>query len=273
MFDAHCHLQRPPLLRAAVGSAPDVDRIKQVLSRSQKANVMRFALCSVHCDDWDDVTFIAQRFPEVIPHYGIHPWWLHEAPDTLGEQLSAILQKHPDAHVGEIGLDKTASYGELRLVSMDRQRFLFRTQLSIAQQYGRASSCHCVKAYGWFAEDLKHVATTAPVIIHSFGGSPDMVVRLVATSPHVYFSIGTSVWRMQVREAIKVIPFDRLLVESDCPDQGPPDDAIDKITWIAPNEPACIPWVVSEIAQVLNKTIEEVARCTTENAERIYGKG
>eukprot|EP00397_Hematodinium_sp_SG-2012_P059882 GEMP01077316.1.p2 GENE.GEMP01077316.1~~GEMP01077316.1.p2 ORF type:complete len:169 (+),score=35.22 GEMP01077316.1:324-830(+) len=152
---------------------------------------------------------------------------------------------------------------------MDKQRELFRLQLRIAGEFSRVSSCHCVQAVGSVAEDLKTVNTASPVVLHSFGGPRDMVPVLLAAAPQVYFSIGTSVHRPKVREAIPAIPLNRLLVESDCPDQPPPSDAqVDRTEWLA-NEPACIPWVVSQIAEVLGKTPAEVATVTN-TGDNVY---
>jgi len=270
MFDVHSHLQRAPLLRAARNGPIDVERVRQVLRRAREASVEHVVVCGVELADWDDVELVSSQFPDaIIPHFGIHPWWAHEVGDitTVKEKLRERLHQNPGAHVGEIGLDKLRT----KACPMDKQRELFRSQLQVAQEFNRVSSCHCVQASGLIAEDLRAVNHTAPIVLHSFNGPKDMIQPLMNACPHVYFSIGTGVKAEKIREALGRIPRERLVVESDAPDRPPKkDESVDQTGWFA-NEPACVPWVVSQIAEVLGESVGDIERITGDNARKLYG--
>jgi TatD DNase family protein len=97
MFDAHLHLQDV----AFSGQVPAVIR------RAIAANVRKLAVNATNEADWDMVAALADEFPtNVVPNFGVHPWWSAGVADGWIDRLKAILVKYPKANVGEIGLDK-----------------------------------------------------------------------------------------------------------------------------------------------------------------------
>ncbi len=95
-----------------------------MLERARQAGV-RAVVCNATSEkDWEQVADLAARYPEVVPCFGIHPWYLARRSDGWRERLVAILQSHPRACVGEIGLDRWKPDRDEKV-----QEELFRTQL------------------------------------------------------------------------------------------------------------------------------------------------
>eukprot|EP01066_Platyproteum_vivax_P016331 Platyproteum_vivax@DN7087_c0_g1_i2.p1 len=76
----------------------------------------------------------------VLPQFGLHPWWLDEMPAEWKPQLIELLREHPQAGVGEIGLDKSKS----NKIQFSLQKEVFTEQLEIANSLQRTASIHCV---------------------------------------------------------------------------------------------------------------------------------
>eukprot|EP00752_Nemacystus_decipiens_P010441 g9302.t1 len=101
------------------------------------------------------------------PHYfrfglGLHPWSAHSRSDEWLQNLTALLEEHPQALVGEIGLDKVARTPETRRVEWDHQLEVFRAQMALAAELSRPTSVHCVKAYGKIVDFLREADQNRP---------------------------------------------------------------------------------------------------------------
>lgn len=173
-----------------------------------------------------------RRRPNVIlPQFGVHPWYVHEVLKNCqgweGE-LSRMLHLVPSAGVGETGLDKSPRWKG----NIEEQEIMFKFHIKIAVEMNRPLSVHCVKSYGRVYEHIKHVQGAVPIVLHGWMGSKDMVT-LFASIPRVYFSINSSIIKLDPLKGIgmlRAIPLDRLMVESDCPDGVPREDNVN--LWI-----------------------------------------
>src|SRR5688572_21737445 len=131
LTDCHLHLQDPPLL----------DRLEEVLVRARRAGVAAFVTNGTTEADWPEVARIAGRFPEVVPCFGLHPWFVAERSPRWLEELERHLRLVPSG-VGEIGLDRWKQGLDERA-----QEEVFRAQLDLARRLGRPAMIHCVKAW------------------------------------------------------------------------------------------------------------------------------
>jgi len=99
---------------------------------------------------WDSVLARCAEGPRSLPGLGVHPWRAHEVAEGWEARLRALLQQHPRALVGEIGLCKCARSlrgpGAKARVWPQQLR-VFRTQLALAAELQRPTSVHCVKAH------------------------------------------------------------------------------------------------------------------------------
>ncbi|CAN0533077.1 unnamed protein product [Ectocarpus sp. 12 AP-2014] len=86
---------------------------------------------------------------------GLHPWYAHARSEEWLRDLTALLEQHPHALVGEIGLDKVARTPDTRRVEWDDQLGVFQTQMELAARMSRPVSVHCVKAHGKLVDCLR----------------------------------------------------------------------------------------------------------------------
>jgi TatD DNase family protein len=255
IFDTHCHLQDPRLL----------PRIDEVLRRAEDAGVTRLLCCGVEENDWVQVLDLARRFPSVMPALGLHPLYVAQRSSQWFESLTAML-KDSGAVIGEIGLDHA-----VKPRNDKDQEDAFRRQLELAIELDRPVSIHCRQAWGGMPDILLSTGIPkAGAVVHSYSGGRDLVRPL--TDAGICLSFSGSITRPNNRrgcEAAPLIPWERLLVETDAPDIMPMIEA----KWPekdAVNEPANLVYVVQKIAELRDVTPDEVAKRTWENARRIF---
>ena len=116
--------------------------------------------------------------------FGVHPWYVEEHFDESSMvELNAMLERHPDAGVGEIGLDRVSARRSGASNARELQRRAFDAQLSLACRLQRRVSVHCVREHGTLHEKLK-LADLNPMMprainLHSWSGSPDAARALL----------------------------------------------------------------------------------------------
>lgn len=259
LFDSHCHLQDTRL-------RPSIDAVMQ---RATEAGVTGLLCCAAEESDWEEVLALAARFPAVRPALGIHPLYLQSRSPDWARHLRAVLLS-TGAAVGEMGLDHSV---ELR--NDAEQETVFLTQLQIAADLRRPVSIHCRRAWGRMLELLRNAAALPPALVfHSYSGARDLIPSLAELGG--YFSFSGSITRANNRrghDAVRAVPAERILIETDAPDLLPaPDPAGRYPTPIGPdNEPAnlgCIAWKAAELR---GATAAEIAVQTGENSLRIFG--
>lgn len=255
MFDSHCHLQN-----LKFGG-----EIGGVIERARKQGVAQMLCCGTRPSDWGAVEAFAAEFSEVIPAYGVHPWYVDEAVDgDWRGELCKYLLNNPKAAIGEIGLDFA-----VRPRRDDLQMELFVEQLRLAEMFERAVSVHCVRAWGRLIEALKVVGEMRHgVVIHSFMGSPEVVQQLLPYG--VYFSFSASIATFDYERAatiVAAVPQERLLIETDAPNALSPGLQDKEFE----NEPVFLPVVADILAEASKGYVSEIVEITTENARRVFG--
>lgn len=183
-FDAHLH-----------AVAPDV------LLKDQEQGVRRFIVNATSPADWEQVERLGKSVLGVYCCYGIHPWHVGRASDDWAIRLEERLKNDPSAMVGEIGLDKMRP-------AYDMQKRFFLRQLQLAEKYNRTVHVHCVRAWDDILSFLSEFRGLS-VLFHRFSG--DEIIVQKCRFLNAYFSVLNGA-------AVRVIPDNRLLVESDAPD-------------------------------------------------------
>lgn len=229
-FDAHNHLQDDRL--AAVRD--------QVLGACREAGVRGMVVNGACAGDWAAVARLAADHPDiVIPSFGWHPWYLHERRAGWESEFREWLDRTPGAMVGEIGLDRwileqspamraryVPSLGGIEPTAFEVQVEVFRFQLAEAAVRGLPASIHCLQCWGRMLEILREGPVPAcGFLLHSYGGPAELIddfARLGA-----YFSFPGYFLhprKERQREVFRRVPLERLLVETDAPDQTPPEE-------------------------------------------------
>ncbi len=260
-IDSHLHLQDPRLL-------PDLE---SVLHRAGRAGVRHF-VCNGSCEqDWPIVLDLAKTHSQIIPCFGYHPWYVHERSTDWPVKLEDFLTAVPSA-VGEIGLDR---WIEPRDEAAQEEVFL--AQFELARKLRRPAMIHCLRAWGWFMDLLKsRPPLPAGMLIHAYGGPAELISSLI--EHNAWFSFAGTVLHeknTRARTAIRQIPLDRLLLETDAPDLPPPEPFchpdLRKDNGKIVNEPVNLPAIVREVAQILGRPEAFLAETVWNNSLRFFG--
>ncbi len=280
LYDAHNHLMderfsgvEHDLVSAAVG----VGVVRMVVNGSCVA-------------DWEEVRHLALRHPGVQASYGLHPWYLPTRPADWATELERRLAEDPMAGVGETGLDRWILdlQPELRArwhpdlasfepAGLDEQREVFRCHLGIAARWNRPLSVHCLQAWGPLLEDLRRgPLPERGFLLHSYGGPMELVGPIVELGGYFGFpGYFLHARKERHRDTFRHIPEERLLVETDAPDQPLPPErrthvhhGADGREW---NVPANLAAVAAGLAEVRGTTTETLAPILETNFLRLFG--
>ncbi|TMW56000.1 hypothetical protein Poli38472_008648 [Pythium oligandrum] len=285
VFDAHCHLHDPRL------SAQRSD----VLQRATAFNVTYVATCACFEEDWTALDELlaemkaaqgaGQPFVDIVPAFGIHPWWANAQSDQYLDKLRAKLDQYPRAALGEIGLCKS---NRGRQVDRAVQERVFREQLELAAELGRPCVLHCVGVYGKLLEILQSVqkARGLPpaVVLHSYSGAPDMIPAFLALqqasrgASKLYFSLNAKQLSSQPKaiQACTKVPLDALLLETDAPDQALDVAQVsavlgeETIVVDGLNEPAMVQLALIKAAEAREMSTDELASAVFDNTVRAF---
>ena len=261
LIDAHNHLQDERLASA----------LPAILETCAAENVMHMVVNGSGEDDWPRVLSLAREHRAVVPSFGCHPWYLQERTPEWREQLVRALDTIPSA-VGEIGLDRWKEGFDA-----DAQEEAFVWQLRIAAERGLPVTIHCLQAWGWLFDLLRKTPRPAcGFVLHSYGGPAEMVAPLAKLG--AYFSFPgyfLHARKLRQREAFTQVPMDRLLVETDAPDQIPPPSHIrhplHDSSGQTLNHPANLGAIYEGLAQFRGESVEQLAEQVEENFRRIFG--
>lgn len=261
LIDSHVHLQDTPL-------GPQADT---VMADVRRVGVHRLLVNGEHPGDWPAVAHLAERFPEVIPFFGVHPWFVTQTPDDWETTLRGYLAKYP-AGIGECGIDRWIEPRDEPL-----QERIFRRHLQIAAELQRPITIHILRAWGWFLEILaSEPQLPERMLLHSYGGSIELIGQLAERG--AYFSFSGSIFeprRGRLRETLLAVPADRLLIETDAPAMLPPEGlrpftATDEKGQLV-NHPANLPTIYRAIAQLRGLSPEQLEQPVESNARSFLG--
>jgi len=203
----------------------------------------------------------ARRYGNVFAAVGIHP---HHAERALEEEIAEIARLTDDptvVAVGETGLDYYC-----RSASRDSQVKLFGSLLDIAIEKGLPAIVHCREAYADTISILREASDRgARGVVHCFSGGMEEAKTLLEMG--YFISVGgplTYPANDTLRDIVRNVSMDRLLLETDCP-YLPPQGRRGKR-----NEPANVAYVALEVARLRGLSAEEVAAVTTANVKRLF---
>ena len=262
LYDAHNHLQDERL-------AP---HRTEIMATIERVGVVKMVVNGSGEADWPKVLALARQFPQVLPSFGFHPWYVKERTANWQEVLVRHLDAIPSA-IGEIGLDRWIKDHDL-----PQQEEVFVWQLRLAAERDLPVSIHCLQAWGKLLELLQ--AGPRPrrgFLLHSYGGPAEMVGPLAKLGACFSFP-GYFIHerKLRQRETFRLVPPDRLLIETDAPDQLLPDERIyhrllDPKTSRPINHPANLAAVYQFLAEWLHQTPETLAAQVEENFVRLFG--
>lgn len=248
LVDSHAHLDDP----AFAGD------LAEVLDRARRNDVGRILTVGTDAESSRRAVEIAERETDVFAAPGIHP---HEADRAPSAEPLRGPAAHPKAvAIGETGLD----YAK-RFAAPENQKRLFLSHLDLALELGKPIVIHCRDAHADAIEILRGRGISRGVI-HCFSGTAENAREYLAMG--FYLSIAGPVTypsAEKLRETVRSIPLDRLLVETDSPLLAPQAYRGKR------NEPAYVRYAAAEVAKVHGCSIEAIAERTTANARSLFG--
>jgi TatD DNase family protein len=251
LIDSHCHLNYPGLVEDEVG----------VLGRARERGVAGFLNISTRRKEWADVVAAAERHPDVWASIGIHP---HEAdghPDLGAEALQESAEHHRVVAIGECGLDYYYDKSDRRA-----QQERFRAHIQAAKASGLPLIIHTRDAEEDTIAILREEDGVTGVL-HCFTGSRWLAEQGLALGFYVSLSgIVTFKNARDLQETAKVVPDDRLLVETDAPFLAPVPHRGKSC------EPAYVADTAAFVAELRAVSIDQVADQTTANFFRLFAK-
>lgn len=257
--DAHAHLE------IVTNAAPDSEEVRKVLDDARDAGVDRVVQVGYSAEQSQWCVDAADHWKgRVLAAVALHP---NEAPvvEDLEHDWSIIakLAEHPRVRaIGETGLDYFRTPPELR----KRQQESFKWHIELAKKHKKALVIHDRDSHEDVLSVLLEVGAPEQTIFHCFSGDLEMA-KICVERGYILSFAGTLTFKNapQLREAVKIVPADQLLVETDSPFLAPSPHRG------ALNTPAQIANIVRAMADERNVSDAELATTLSNNAERIFG--
>jgi TatD DNase family protein len=254
LVDSHCHLDfLPP------GPVRDA-----VIARARGAGVSAMVTISTKITEFPAVRAIAEAEPDVWCSVGIHPHEAAAEPETSAEALAALAEHPRVIGIGETGLDFYYEHSP-----RDRQTSVFRTHAEAARISGLPLIVHTRDADPETADVLAEEVGKGGLtgVIHCFSTGRELAEKslelgfMISLSGIVTFKNAES-----LRQIVRDLPLNRILVETDSP-------------YLAPvpkrgrqNEPSFLVHTAAEVARLKGISVDELSRATTENFYRLFAK-
>ena len=255
MIDSHCHL-----------SQIDYDLpVADLIEMAEKEGVQK--MLDIACDtgDWDELLGVIKKHKNIYGAIGIHPEYALRDEDDFLKELPRIFSKNSKLlAVGEIGLD----YSD-ESIPAEKQKDLFYKQIQIAHQIQKPIIIHTRDAEADTLEILNKAYKKGELknsgIIHCFSGTLELAKETLRMGFYISISgIVTFKSARNLRDIVKEIPLERLLVETDCP-------------WLAPepfrgrkNQPAYVVKTLEKVAELKGISPQKLDEITTDNFKRLF---
>ena len=255
MFDTHCHLTFPEFR----------GRTREILDEARNAGVRGAITIATTSADCERVTALAAQFDNLWCSAGIHP--LH-ADEPLDWEAVRRAASHPKCVAwGELGLDNHYDRPPRHI-----QDKVLAEQISVIDQFRNTPKkpiiIHCREAY----DDLLAVMREAPFdrtryVFHCFTGTVEDARKVLDFGAWISFTgIVTFANAREIAEAAKLVPADRIMVETDSPFLTP-----EPMRKVRPNEPKYVVHTAKRLAELRGVDPLEFERQLDQNAERFFG--
>lgn len=253
-IDSHCHLNYPGL----------VEQEAEVLQRATAAGVDTMISIATRESEWGAVVAGAERHAQVFATIGIHPHEADQHPDIDRAKLVAAAAHPKVVGIGETGLDYYYDKSDRQ-----RQQHSFRSHIAASRETGLALIVHTRDAEDDTIAILRDEMGQGafPMVIHCFTGSSRLAQACLELGACISLSgIVTFKNARDLQETAKIIPQDRLLIETDAPFLAPVP-VRGKVC-----EPAHVAHTAGFLARLRGVELADLAATTSANTRRLFRK-
>jgi TatD DNase family protein len=240
--------------------------LPHVIERAFAAGVRALVITGANVEGSREGVRIAAEHPgRLFATAGVHPHDSRHCSETTVSDLSALTMNPQVVAIGECGLDFNRDFSPRPL-----QESCFAAQVALAEELQMPLFLHERDASARFCEILSAARRSVPAVLHCFTGSRQELKAYLDLGLH----IGITGWicderrGMHLRELVREVPLDRLMIETDAPFLLP------RTMPVKPkdgrNEPAFLPYVLRAVAECLGKPPEQVAEVTTRTARGFF---
>ncbi len=254
LVDSHCHLDFPDF----------EGELETVVARAANAGVGHMVTICTHVTKFGQVLAVADAFENIWCTVGIHPHNAGTEPETPAETLVSMAAHPKVVALGETGLDFYYDHSP-----RERQERAFRAHIAAARETGLPIVIHTRDADDDMARILRdeHAKGAFPGLIHCFSAGPELAGTVLDLGLYISVSgIVTFKKADKLRETIKDVPMDRLLVETDSPYLAPVPHRGKR------NEPAYTALTAATVAGIKGMDADAFARASTDNFFRLFAK-
>jgi TatD DNase family protein len=239
------------------------DAPEAALQKAKEAGVTKIITIGTEPSDHEFVWKTAKQFyPDVYCTLGVHPHQGMQWKDEIGEWIEKHLPEKEVVAVGEIGLDYYYNQSPV-----EEQREAFRRQLDIARRHKLPVQIHTREAEKDTVEILKEFKGEVTGLIHCFTSSSWLAKECLDLGYNISFSgIVTFKNAESLRDTCKMVPLDRMHVETDAPFLAPVPQRGKK------NTPAYVIHTAALVAQLKGVSEEKLAEATNANARYLFPK-
>ena len=251
LTDSHAHLTDARIL-------PDVE---EVVARAAAAGVTTVVSVATGPDDWDAGLALAERFSGVYATCGIHPHTATSASEAAFARIRERLAHPRVVAVGETGLDYHYDFSP-----RDVQRDSFARHLEMSRETGKPVIVHAREADEDLRALLREAGQGTTGVLHSFSSGRALLEEALAMGWYASFSGMVTFKKYEGADFVRMVPADRILVETDTP-------------YLAPvphrgktNEPAFVADTARFLAALRGEETASLAQRTSENFRKLFSK-
>lgn len=256
LIDSHCHLVDEPLF----------SKLPEIIQAAFACGVRQFVVPCSRPQDFERLAALLMQYSCVHPAFGIHPYYVADM--DLSEALPALeslLQRHPQALVGEIGLDfghKTPSDADKNL-----QVAFFEAQLRLAKQYQRPVILHHRASLEAMLQSVRATHFTQAGFLHAYAGSIEQARPWLQLG--FKLGLGSVLLKPNARKIYQLLPHlqtDEFVLETDAPYMVSSTLAQDY------NEPKFVRTIAEKLAEFYQCDWQHIAQLSSDNVASVLSK-
>ncbi len=253
IIDTHTHLDFPDY----------GNEVEEVIVRAKEVGVEYFINVGVNVQSSMKSIDLARRFSEVYASVGIHPNEASHISEDDWASIETLATKEKVVAIGETGLDYYRDRS-----GHDEQKKLFHRHLELAKRMGLPVVIHNRDASSDCLDVLRSYEGDIEGVIHCFSGDKECADKFLALGFHISFAGPVTFPKSTaLREVVKTVPAEKLLLETDCPFLAP------QLKRGKRNEPSYLDHVIPLLAELQKLSIADIKRITTHNAKKLFRIG